>query len=281
MKLIIVYKLILLFFIALLISSCSTSNKIDNRHVTIQNVNYLISKSEFYIKRNNYKSALPYLHQAYENSVIIDDNLTTCKIAFSITKAYYILNIDSLFDIWNIKYRALCRTDKKLFETNNFLFNIDTLYYKHEYDKLAKIDFSDQTSQTLSEDYIIALSKITYAGFLIKKPNFDYLNFLQNIGVNNSVFSNETKAYICFIISEIFVYENKFNEAVLYLKTGLDLARVSEYYILAAKLSESIGNLYFNLNNLEYLKYYAISSDFYLLCNDNNKANELLLKCKQ
>jgi len=271
----------LVFLMSFIILGCSVTSNINNNQNNIKNINYLTNSAKNFIKSDNYKAALPCLLSAYNNSLMLNDNNVLFNLAFAIATSYYYTKNDTLFFKWSLKAKSLNSNNSELYSAKELFFSIDTLYTHSNFSKLASIKIPITYEQLYPDEYIIAISKVTYASVVKNNSVNNYLTSLLNIGGNKSVYYLETKAYIWYMLGEILSLNNKNDEAIYNYNCAINAAIKTNYYSIAAVSYEKLGNIFSISDKNKSNEYYVKSSDFYLLCNDLYKSNEMLLKCKQ
>lgn len=270
----------LVFLMSFIILGCSVTSNINNNQNNIKNINYLTNSAKNFIKSDNYKAALPFLLSAYNNSLILNDYNVLFNLAFAIATSYYYTQDDTLFIKWYLKAKYIKSSNPELFNAKELFFSIDTLYAHSNYIILANKKIPVNFEQIYPDEYLIAISKVTYASIISNVPSNNYLTVLMNIGGNKSVYYLETKAYIWYMLGEIFSLNNKSDDAIYNYNCAINAAIKTNYYSVAALSYEKLGNIYSISDKNKSYECYVKSSDFYLLCNDLYKSNELLLKCK-
>jgi tetratricopeptide (TPR) repeat protein len=273
-------KIIILSLIGFLLLSCSFSNKLSNEQINRTNISFLLNNADNYIKKNDYRQSLPYLLTAYNSSLLLKhDSIAVINLAFTIAKAYYLCNNDSLFNVWNLKSKGLSIMNNDLYNSKVLFFEIDTLFEGKHFNTLSQFVIPNSYS-AYTDEYYLASARILYAKYMVNKSNVYLLNKLIDEINKQSIYYLETKAYICLIIGELLSLVNRFNEANIFYNNAIDLAIKTNYLFLAAIAYEKLGDLNLKLSNKEYITNYIKSSDFYLMCNDTLKSNGMLIKSK-
>ncbi len=274
-------NLSIFIFCIFLLSNCSISKQASTEQINKKNINLLLNSAESYTKRHDYLSSIPFLINAYNHSLLLNqDTISSTNLAFSIAKAYYLCKNDSLFNFWLFKAKGLSIKNPDLVSSKMLFFRIDTLLMEKQYETLSEIKIPDSYS-VFNDEYYLALSKVLFAGYMVNKSNSDLLNLLIEKGGNKSIYYLETKAYIWFMIAEIFSCENKNIEAEFYYHKAIEASKKTGDFSLAAIVYEKLGDLSLRYKSNKNIEYYIKSSDFYFMCNDTSKANLMLLKCKQ
>jgi len=267
-------------FLILLVTGCSTLP--DEK----QNSNYsdmLLNQATNYYLSEDYEKAIECYSEVYNQYVILD--LTTEKItmAFRIAKVYYSMKDSIQSNRWVNIAKINGMKNSLFFNSQLNLYEVNKLFYQKKYSELLRKFEFIKTQNMETDDRLLILSLITIAK---QKLNLEFnVEFVDVLSLYHSISDNNNSdlfGYISFLIGNIYYDEEDYSESISYFQKAAEIDLKSGNYFGLADCFEKLGDVYFNLNNLNLAAYnYNKSAEWHNVVNNKTKAGKLFNKANE